>query len=335
MVSDISVIICTHTEERWHLLVEAVASVKQQTQAPREIIVVIDHNESLWQRAQACLPGVTVVENTDVHGLSGARNSGIAVAQGQILAFLDDDAVATPDWLALLSQCYVEPRVLGSGGAIIPHWEQEKPSWFPEEFCWVVGCTYRGMPCTDAVLRNLIGANMSLRRAVFDAVGGFRSDIGRIGSRPVGCEETELCIRARQHWQQGCFCYQPAAVVFHHVSLVRVSWRYFCARCYAEGLSKALVTSSVGLRDGLASEHFYVLHVLPVAILRGLGDTLWRHDFSGLARAGAILVGLALTSMGYLVSRFSWKSRQLHRGRTVGDIAHRQAALSSPIHAHT
>ena len=298
---DISVIICAYTEERWSDLVAAVESVQQQTLPPREIIVVVDHNPGLLKLVQEHVPGVVVAENIGGRGLSGARNSGIALAKSPIVAFLDDDAIATPNWLRVLSQEFIDQRVLGIGGAVVPCWLDKAPVWFPEEFYWVVGCTYRGMPQTVQTIRNPIGANMSLRRELFDIVGGFRSGIGRVGTRSFGCEETELCIRVRQYWSQGTFLYQPQATVFHHVPGNRTSWRYFCSRCYNEGLSKAVVTLHVGAKDSLASERAYTFRILPQGIMRGLADALFQRDPAGLARAGAIVVGLVVTTAAYLV----------------------------------
>jgi cellulose synthase/poly-beta-1,6-N-acetylglucosamine synthase-like glycosyltransferase len=117
---------------------------------------------------------------------------------------MDEDATAAPDWLERLTHGYDSDEVLGVGGTIDPLWLTGRPAWFPAEFDWVVGCTYRGLPETANRVRNLIGCNMSFRREVFQQVGGFRSGIGRIGLRPVGCEETELCIRLNQHIR-GCF----------------------------------------------------------------------------------------------------------------------------------
>src|SRR5690348_6202707 len=116
-VSDISVIICVYTEERWHDLVAAIESVQQQMLHPEEIIIVVDHNAKLMQRVQEQLSGVIVVNNTEAPGLSGARNSGIAAANSQIIAFLDDDAVAEPDWLMQLSAEFADTQVLGIGGS--------------------------------------------------------------------------------------------------------------------------------------------------------------------------------------------------------------------------
>jgi glucosyl-dolichyl phosphate glucuronosyltransferase len=307
-VYDISVIICAYTEDRWNDLIAAIESVQQQTLPPREIIVVIDHNPGLLKRVREQVPGVVVVENIEARGLRGARNSGITVAQGKIIAFLDDDAVATSDWLTFLCEGYTDPQVLGTGGEVTPFWVDNKPTWLPDAFYWVVGCTYRGMPETVQTIRNPIGANMSFRREVFDTVGDFHSQNGHVGPRHAGgCEETELCIRARQRWPQSVFLYQPRAQVFHRVPGNRTSWHYFCSRCYVEGLAKAVVARHVGVRDSLASERAYTLRILPRGVLRGLTDTLMRHDPAGLARAAAIAVGLALTTAGYLAgSAFVW-----------------------------
>ncbi len=297
---DISVIICAYTEERWNDLVAAVASVQQQTVPCRDIIIVIDHNPRLLQRAQEQWPMLIVTENTQAQGLRGARNCGVALAQGEIIAFLDDDAVAIPNWLLFLTEGYADVQVLGTGGAVTPAWDN-KPTWFPEEFYWVVGCTYRGMPQTNAVLRNPIGANMSFRREVFDTIGDFGGDAMNIGAVHVGgCEETEFCIRVHQHWPQHKILYSPQANVFHHVPQKRTNWHYFWSRCHAEGVAKVSLMQNVGADDALASERNYTLQALPKGVIRGLSDAVFHLDPAGLARAEAIVVGLTATLAGYV-----------------------------------
>ena len=304
--ADVSVVICAYTEARWPDLYAAVESVRGQKVRPREIIVVIDHNPSLLQRARQELSGAVVISNGQTRGLSGARNSGLAAARGAIVAFLDDDAVAAPDWLDRLCAGYAEANVLGVGGAIEPlWWNDRRPSWFPEEFDWVVGCTYRGMPLVSARVRNLIGCNMSLRREVFAEVGGFRTGIGRVEALPMGCEETELCIRAGRRWPQGQWLYQPGAKVSHRVPAARGRWRYFLSRCYAEGLSKAQITQFTGFQAGLSSEGRYVTRALPLGILRSLGQALARGEGAGVLRAGAIVAGLGFTAAGFIRGRIA------------------------------
>jgi len=303
--SDFSVIVCAYTENRWDDLLHAVDSLQSQTLMPDEIILSIDHNPALFERVKARFPDLIVVENSEKRGLSGARNTGLAAATGTIIAFMDEDAVAAPDWLARLKEGFSDKQTIGVGGSILPWWITTKPDWFPEEFNWVVGCTYKGMPESTHPVRNLIGCNMAFRREIFDQSGGFRSEIGRIGTYPAGCEETELCIRAQQNNPEGRFIFEPKAVVRHRVPETRTTWRYFLNRCYAEGLSKALVASMVGSQDGLSTERSYTLKTLPQGFFRGIGDAILRRKKGGLGRATAILIGLLFTGTGYLSGRIS------------------------------
>ena len=315
-MSAVSLIICAHTEQRYNDILEAVASVQRQTILLREIIVVIDHNTTLLEQLhQALGDAVTLIENHYERGLSGARNSGIDIAKGEILVFMDDDAAAAAaNWLMTLLAPFENVNVAGVGGGIDPHWTGGRPAWFPDEFLWVVGCTYLGMPTTPVPVRNLIGANMSFRRTVFDVVGVFRDGMGRVGSLPVGCEETEICIRYRQKMPEHQFLFVPDARVTHNVPAQRGTWGYFWSRCYHEGRSKAQVVQMAGAGDGLASERNYTLKTLPQGVLRGLRDALFKFEIAGLGRSIAIVSGFFITGMGYLRGKYeSFSTRTRHQ----------------------
>lgn len=300
---DVSVVICTYTEARFGALRRAVLSALDQSLTPRQVVIVVDHNEVLLARVRQEFPAVIAVPSAGPKGLSGARNTGVAVSAGDFVAFLDDDASADSGWLAALTTPYRDVDVLGTGGGADPDWEVGRPRWLPPEFDWVVGCSYVGLPSSAGAVRNPLGCSMSFRRDVFSTVGGFRSDVGRIGTRPIGCEETELSIRALRHWPQGSIIYVPDSRVLHSVPASRSTWGYFIARCFAEGRSKSTVTRSVGVRRGLAAERRYALWTLPRGILSHTGATLFRRDPYGLVRAGAIVVGLLVTAAGYLTGR--------------------------------
>src|SRR5579884_4539065 len=112
----VSVVICSYTEERLDCLLAAVRSVQQQTQLAFEIIVVIDHNDCLLHQLRELLPGIAVLANQAEKGLSGARNTGFLAAKGTIVAYLDDDARAEPDWIEQLLKCYTDSQIVGVGG---------------------------------------------------------------------------------------------------------------------------------------------------------------------------------------------------------------------------
>jgi glycosyltransferase involved in cell wall biosynthesis len=317
-----SVVICAYTDARWDDLVRSVKSVERQTASALEVIVVVDHNDALLRRVRADLGDVIAVSNGGQRGLSGARNSGLAAARGELVAFLDDDAVAESDWLESLAEGYTDPQVLGVGGAVVPVWLNGRPKSFPAEFDWVVGCTYEGMPKRAGPVRNPVGANMSFRRDVLEAIGGFRPGIGRVGKRPVGCEETELSMRVHRHWPDGLILYEPRARVQHAVPRSRARWTYFVSRCYSEGLSKAIVARLSGRRS-LTTERAYALRTLPRGVAQAIADAL-RGDVAGLGRAAAIVAGLSVTTAGYLVGRIrealGWSPDGLESARQPGRI---------------
>ncbi|MFD3516550.1 glycosyltransferase family 2 protein [Streptomyces sp. NPDC058657] len=320
----ISVVICVYTEDRWEDILAAVSSVRAQSRPAVETLLVVDHHPGLYERLvrefKEAHEEVRVLANAGPRGLSAGRNTGIAAARGEIVAFLDDDAVAERDWLLHFAAGYADPRVMAVGGRTMPAWASgRRPAWFPEEFDWVVGCTYRGLPAGRVRVRNVLGGNASFRRTAFAAAGGFATGIGRDGDkRPLGCEETELCIRLSRALPDAVLLIDDRAVIHHKVPRGRETYRYFRSRTYAEGLSKALVSRSVGAGRGLESERRYTARVLPAGVLRGLRDAALGRP-GGAGRAAAIVSGVAAAVSGYV--RGSIRARRGGGGFSVAPIA--------------
>jgi glycosyltransferase involved in cell wall biosynthesis len=300
--ADVSVVLCSYSEKRWDDLVAAVESVRAQTVGVRQIVVVIDNNPQLVRRVKASIPGVSIIENTGIQGAGEARNCGVDIATGSIVAFLDDDAMASPDWIAHAVGWFEDPSVLGVGGTITPSWDEQTPRWMADEFYWTVGCTYRGLPSTPNPVRNLIATNMFVRREAFVALGGFRSGFGKTGARS-GTEETDLCIRASQRWPQRVWLYDPTVVVTHRVPRGRSRLGYFVARCYDEGVAKASIVGFLGARDGLAAERFYMRHTLPSGFAAGIRAAYREAEPAGIARSLSIVLGVLATIIGYLLGK--------------------------------
>jgi hypothetical protein len=298
-----SVVICAYTEARWDQTRAAVDSVRTQSLPAEEIIVVVDHNPGLYVRLAAAMPDVRVVESSGAPGVSEAKNTGVALAGGDMVAFLDDDAVAEPDWLRFFADSLADPRVIGVGGLVLPRWENQRPRWFPVEFDWVVGCNDLRMPRSRVQVRNLMGGNMSLLREAFDLAGEFRAGIGRSpGKPPLGGEDTEFCIRLTRRSPASVLLFDSRAVIRHLVPAARCRFSYFISRCFGEGLSKAAMVAMTGAGHGLSAEHQYAARILPRGIVRGLTDLL-SGDLWGLVRAGAIVTGLAAAAAGYAAGR--------------------------------
>jgi glycosyltransferase involved in cell wall biosynthesis len=311
----VSVIICAYTAERWDQLMAAVRSVAGQSHPALETIVVVDRSPELLGRVEA-LRGIRAFANLHKGGLSGSRQTGAERARGEVLAFLDDDAVADPSWLVELVGAYEDPLVLGAGGSVEPAWARRRPRWFPREFDWVVGCSHSGLPLKTSPVRNLVGANMSIRAEVLRRAGGFDMELGRAyGGRDAGstAEETELCIRASRLHPGGRWMYVPAARVIHLVPPARASVGYFVRRCRMEGRAKAMIAELEGSAAGLSAERSYVWSVLRSALLRELRQAS-RGRFDGLARAAAIVAGLSVTSLTYGSARVGWHRTKPRRG---------------------
>ncbi len=298
----VSVVVCAYTARRLPVLRSAVAAAREQLTDADELILVIDHNPELLAIARDAFPAsdrdVRVIPNGNARGLSGARNAGVEAARAELVAFLDDDAVPSENWLERLIEPFDDPRVIGTGGVASPEWEDEQPGWMPDEFLWVVGCSYRGLPTLRTPIRNPIGANMAFRRSAIQSAGGFADGIGRIGRTPLGCEETELSIRATRA-TDGWIVQQPSASVGHLVPADRARIGYFVRRCWAEGLSKAHVARLAGEDAALSSERRYATRTLPAGVLAGVRAG-FRGDLSGFGRAAAIAGGFAVTVAGYL-----------------------------------
>ena len=292
----------------------ALESALNQSPRPRQVLLVVDHNAGLAARARRELTGVTVLESDGTPGLSGARNTGLKAATQPVTVFLDDDAEARPGWLQPLVGPYSSPDVVATGGSVHPRWPGRRPRWLPPEFDWVVGCSYRGLPETVSVIRNPIGASMSLRTSLALEAGGFDDSVGRVGTSPRGCEETELAIRLTASHPGSVIFYVPAAAVDHHVSAERLRFGYFLRRCWHEGLSKANVVQMVGSDAGLERERRQTAVVIPAALLRELRG-LAAGDAGGGARMAATIVGLSTVVGGYFTGRARLTGRSRKPGR--------------------
>ena len=300
----VSVIICCYSLERFRDVLQAVSSVLAQTLPPHEVIVSVDHNLKLMEKLRTEIPaGVTLVCNTGIKGLSETRNVGIRAASGDIIAFMDDDAIAEKDWLEYLTQHFNSSAVAAVGGKIAPYWlNGDRPCWFPEELDWIIGCTYLGMPQRGNQVRNLIGCNMAFRSEVFRYIGFFSAAVGRTSKTQGIGEDSELCLRISRNLPGALIVYEVGALVRHKVPAWRLKLGYLFKRSYDEGYHKSTVKR---LSSGLAAktmstENSYLRYLLFIAIPQRL-----RHlcSWQAFLQQWAILACIAAVGIGYFTGQ--------------------------------
>ncbi len=303
-VLTVSVVICAYTEDRWPLLVRSVASVHDQSRPPIEVIVCVDHNDTLLERCRlqwapqgddGQIP-VVVIANKFEGRLGSARNSAAEVARGDVVAFLDDDAWAEPDWLERLVLPYCDESVVAVGGAPVPEFERARPSWFPPEFDWVFGCAYSGLPIEQAPVPRLIGANMSVRRSALAEIGGFHSD---------NHDDMDMCHRLKHLRPADKIIYEPAAQVHHFVPAVRTTWGYFWRRCFFVNRGKVEAFRQMEGAANRSADVGFVARALSRGVSRGLRQAV-RGDAWGAARTASIVAGVFLAGSGHIAGTCQW-----------------------------
>jgi glucosyl-dolichyl phosphate glucuronosyltransferase len=306
--SDATVVLATYDLRRWPFLAQAVESLLSGPGRPRRVVICVDRNEELYERVRMTWPKVTAVLNTRGRGASGTRNTGAEFAETPYIAFLDDDVRVHEGWLSRLLEPFADPAVVGTGGGVVAGWQFGRPKWFPEEFDWVVGASYRGMPTVQSVVRNVWSENMAVRAELFRAVGGFRSNFGKVGHHNSP-EDTDLCIRMAAALEGAKWVYAPDATAEHYVPLGRASFSFFLRRSFNEGRGKLEMARLLGRQEKLQNERKYLWRTLPSGILIGLWVTVRKGDTSGLLKAVAIVAGVLASGFGAVSGMWSFRGR--------------------------
>jgi glycosyltransferase involved in cell wall biosynthesis len=296
----VSVVVSTYTAERLRDVLRCLSSLREQTLPPAEIILVLDPSETLLRRYRSRVPVNVKVISSDKVGLSHARNAGVRKAEGEIVAFVDDDAIADKKWLENLVKLYDDPLVMGAGGSVIASWEVKRPKWFPEELDWIVGCSYKGLPTRRSAIRNPIGCNMSFRKKAFEKVGRFRLDIGRFGKKLLSKEETELSIRVLKGIQNSKIIYEPQAIVYHKVSRKRASLKYIWTRSFYEGVSNDMISLESKSARVSSAEASYLKYLIRVAIPSRLARI---YSFEATSQLLILALSMSAVLAGFLSSK--------------------------------
>lgn len=238
----ISAIICTHNRDTY--LGAAIDSLLAQDFPGSFEVVVVDNASSDNTRevveARFPHPNLKYVYEP-VTGLSVARNTGARAASAEVLAYLDDDAVASSQWLKVLHEAYQNNEKLAiAGGKVTLIWPEgiSPPKWISPELSGNLGYYDLGDRVVYIKQPGLTprGLNYSIRRTFLEQIGGFDTNLGRVGKKLLSNEElhtTELAIK--QDWQVAYF---PEALVAHNVAVERLRPSWFIERSWWQGISE-------------------------------------------------------------------------------------------------
>ncbi|ELZ86150.1 glycosyltransferase AglG [Haloferax elongans ATCC BAA-1513] len=297
----VSVVVCTYSMERYEPFTEAVESVLEQTYEPLEVVLVVDGNEEVFARVEEDFgdrENVVLHCNDENRGISYSRTKGAELASGDVVAMIDDDATARPDWIETLVETYEEnPEAVAVGGTVVPDWVARKPDFFPEEFYWLVGCDERGFGHHMERVRNTYGSNISFKRDVFLEAGGYDTNTGRKGDKHVQAHEAPVCIRIYNNTGKRVI-YNKRARVDHKLFEYRTKFRWLTFRSFWQGYSKRVMDLLYPEASG--DKNDYLRDLMLVYVVDRLVKLVKEPSMAKVQQLIAIFVFTAAVGFGYV-----------------------------------
>lgn len=285
---DISVVVCTYN--RAGLLPRTLEGLNAQ-EAPRDLrweLVVVDNNSTDGTREvierfipQAPMPVSHVFEPEQ--GISAARNTGIAHARGEVIAFTDDDVRPAPDWVAMVGRVQRESGADLIGGRILPDWSGPVPRWLRDEpelaYCLAIMEHDKAERVVSTSQPGQIwGANFAARRSLFERIGMFDTRLGQKGAKLYRGEDSDLVRRAIK---AGCVAiYDPRLVVWHLVETERMRRSYFRRHAFETAEGQALNYPPPGRRRLFGAPLFAYRHAVTRLVVWLMAAAGRRHAFA-------------------------------------------------------
>jgi GT2 family glycosyltransferase len=295
----ISVILCTYNRDRY--IYNVLHSLAAGTLSPTEYEVVLvnnnstDRTEDEVRRFEADHPAVALRYCVETQqGLSYARNRGIMESRGNVLVYVDDDALVNPEYLATYADFFGRNSdVVAAGGPITPQYDGcEEPSWMSHYTRQLItgelnlGSHEREFP------RGAFpgGGNAAYRKSVFDTIGLFNVELGRKGNSLIGAEEKDLFDKMTTHGMK--FYYLPTAILYHLIPPKKLTQDYFDRLTHSIGVSERYRTRQIGTGK-------YLKRIVKEGVKWGGTMVLW----TGFALRGQFAKGNKLVTFRYNVTR--------------------------------
>src|SRR3990170_1957144 len=238
---DISVVIGTHN--RQNMILDCLRSLENQNDPSElfEILVIDNASTDLTKKLVLTHLKKSKVKIRYIFeqklGHSMTRNRGIQESEGNLIAFLDDDARAERNWLHEISSSFKKSStVMAVGGKIIPQTTVPIPDWIPEHVLPLLTFVdYGEMEKQIHPPQTPVGTNMAFRKVVFEEIGLFNTNLGRKGTRLLSGEENDFFLRMKE--KNLCVWYNPDAIVYHALDSQRFTKKYIRSRVFWEGVT--------------------------------------------------------------------------------------------------
>jgi GT2 family glycosyltransferase len=331
----VSIIVITYSIEREPDIKDLLASLRDQTFRDFEVIVVVEKSRDLPARlleyaGMIELTNLRVLVNDAEPGPAPSYNIGVASSSGTIVAFLDDDTVAFPDWLEAVVATFQDQSVIGMSGAALPRWEARGLEWYPRELYWMLSCSDWLGASGTVDIRTAWGNNMAFRREVFAATEGFRSELSRRDQtaersrfsvvtsteskrrhdlkRILLSEDAEFSLRVRRA-TGGRIVFNSVAKVWHKVPTYKTTVSYAGIVGFHLGVSRYIIRRLQGREfRHYSMESIAVRSLLGLLMLR-VPFELLRSPTRGLRILAVAVVSPLFAVAGYAFAVFRWGTR--------------------------
>ncbi len=249
----ITVIVCTFNRSVY--LPELLDSLAGQTLPTSEYEVIVVDNNSSDDTAVVTRSflgrGINLRYILEPEqGLSAARNCGLRESMAPLVAYIDDDAYASPQWLAAIVAAFVNELVVCVGGPVSLDWQGERPTWLPVQYESLYTSVDHGDEKRTLTPREyLVGANIAFRRDWLESIGGFSTELGRKGNCLLSGEEARVFQAVFAAGRQAV--YEPAASVQHRVTPERKNRRWLFRRLFWDGATQPILDTGIGQRPSV------------------------------------------------------------------------------------
>ena len=298
MPPSLSLIITSFNLKRIKDVSELLDSIKTQTNHDFETIIVIEGSTLFVDVKrlvhEKSLKNVRVLLNEGKRGLCEGRNIGIEHSSADILAFVDDDVVLTPEWAEELKHTFFDDSIIAVMGSAIPLFENPADDWLPPELDWLLSCT-RYFPDQLMEIRNVQGFNMAFRREAFEKCGPFPTESGYYrGPMP---EDLAFSMMVRKKTGKRML-YNPAVKILHRVHSYRLGWKFISRRAFWIGRTKRLLNRSYS--DSMDEDLLYLEKNLLIQIVKA-----FPRSAKTRRKLNVMLITLFYAGMGYMFPNIS------------------------------